>query len=107
MHNSISIRTEVGRVYCVRIIIVRIGMLNFNDQKPWKIFTDPLLIEIVCFLFLKFIVSVNSEAIAIIRSVHLGVWCFGTKAAEVVREVSVINHDWIARVGVLIETFRQ
>ncbi len=57
MGYSIAIRTLTGRIYSIRIVIVRSRMLYFNDQEPGIIRFVPSFIKIIGFLLLYDIIT--------------------------------------------------
>ena len=59
--NRIPIRPQVRRVHRIRIVIVRIRMLNLHHQNPRKLRTDPLLILLVSLLLLNPVVPLQDE----------------------------------------------
>lgn len=45
--NGISIGAEIGGVHGVRIVIIKIGVLDFHYQHAGKIGTDPIQVEFI------------------------------------------------------------
>ena len=103
-HDGVAIRSEVGGIDGIRIVIIGIGVLHFDDDKARKIFPGPLLIEMVGLLLFDLRVPVDSEPFAIVGRVHVGIGRLRPEAAEVRREMTVVNHQGVMGVGVLVES---
>src|SRR4030095_11565397 len=100
----IAIWTEVGRVHRIRVVVVRIRMLNLDDDQARKIGSSPFLIKLVGILLLNLVVTFEMKTLAIFR---LEIWIRRgfAEAVEVGRKVTVENHEGIMSVGMTIKTF--
>ncbi len=47
LNYGVAVGAQIGRIHCVRIVVIRIGVLDLHDQHAREVGTGPLLKEIV------------------------------------------------------------
>ena len=101
--DRVSVWAQIRRVHRIRIVVIRILVLNFNGNKAWKIFRSPLLIQIVGLLLLNVFVSSNSKSTSEDPIVWVCGRRLGSKTPECIREMPVKNHKRILGIAIGIE----
>src|ERR1700722_209546 len=93
--DGVAVGADVGRVHRVRVVVVRIRVLNFYDKHSRKSGRNPSLIEPVGFFLMKAVAEVRLK---------VGVGRSGAKVIEVGGKVIVKDHEWKTRIGVVVKT---
>ena len=104
--DGIAVWAEVLRVHRVAVVVVRVGVLDLDDEEAWKVRPGPQLVEPVRLLLLGAVVAGQVEALAR-HAFQRRVGRLLAKAGERVGKVTVIDDEGITRVGVLIESLGQ
>ena len=104
--DGIAVGAEVSRVDRVGIIVIGIGVLDFNDEEARRVGSRPVFIKIVGFLLDDAVVTVKVKTLAVVGRKVGGGWLF-PEAAEVVRKMPVKNYQRITCFGMLIKAVRQ
>ena len=81
--DGVAVRTEIRRVHCVGIVVVRIGVVDLRDQDAREVWRDPLLVELVRFFLLDAVVAGDVEAVTVV-GLEIRVGGLGAEAIEVV-----------------------
>ena len=104
--DGVAVGAEVGRVHRVGIVIIRIGVLDLDDQIARKPGRDPLLVELVSLFLLNAVVAGRcgsgrcSRASGSDRAARCG------SRRMSVDEMIVEEHQRIVRLGMLVESLR-
>src|SRR6185436_18801390 len=103
--DGVAVRTEVGGVHRIGIVVVGIGVVDVRDDNAGKARGNPLLIELVSLFLLNAVVSGYVEAFAVVR-LQVGIGRFGAKAGEVGVKVIFVDDDRKMNVGMRIKSLR-
>ena len=106
LHDRVAVGPQVGGVHGIRVVVVRIGVLDLDHQHAREGRPGPLAVEVVRGLLLDAVVAVEAEALAVL-TLHGRVRRGLAPVAEVAREVAVIDDERIACVGMSIESLRE
>ena len=101
-----AVRAEVRRVDGVGVVVEGIRVLDLDDQHARKIRAGPELVEPIRLFLLRLVVALPLEALTEVR-LQIRIGRRLTKSAEVLRKMTVIDDERIARVRMSIEAFRQ
>ena len=104
--DRVAIWTKVGGVHRVRIVVVRIRVLNLDDDEAREVWTGPLFVKLVRMLLHNAVVAREFETFAVV-GLQIRIGRRLAKAAEVCGKVSVKNDERITRFGMRVETFGQ
>jgi len=104
--DRVPVRPEVGRVDGVRVIVVRIRVLDLDDDEARHLRTDPLFVECVRILLLCPVVAVEFETIAVV-GLQVRVRRLFAKPTERAWKVTVVDYEREAGVRVRVEPVRQ
>ena len=102
--DRVAVRADIGRVHRIGIVIVRIGVLNFDDEHAREAGADPLLVELVSLLLLDAVVAAEVEAFAVV-GLEIGIGRLSAKIVEAVDKVVVKDDQREARVRMVVESF--
>ena len=64
--DGVAVRTEVRGVHRVGVVVVRVGVLDLDDQNARKVGRGPVLVELVRLLLLDPVVASQVEALAVL-----------------------------------------
>ncbi len=64
--DRIAVRAEIRRVHRIRVVVVRVGVVDLGDQDAREVRARPLLVELVGLLLLDAVVSRQVEALAVV-----------------------------------------
>ena len=106
LHDGVAVRPEVRRVHGVRVVVVRVRVLDLNHEHARKVRSRPFPVEVVRGLLLGAVVAVDLKALAVL-ALQVGVGRRLAPVAEVGREVAVVDDERVPCVGVRVEAFRQ
>ena len=104
--DRVAVGAEVRRVHGVRIVVVRVRVLDLDDQEPREARAGPVLVELVRVLLFGPVVARPVEAVAV-HGLQVRVRGRLAEAVEVVRKVTVVDDERIPRLRVRVPAFRQ
>src|SRR5215813_3851860 len=104
--DRVAVWPQVGRIDRVGIIVVRIRMLDFDNDEAREVGADPVLVEFVGVLLLNFVIAQDFKAIVVI-GLQVRVGRRFSESAECVREMAVKDHQRVTSFGALVETVWQ
>ena len=106
LDDGVAVGAEVRRVHGVRIVVVRVRVLDLDDQEPREARAGPVLVELVGVLLFGPVVARPVEAVAV-HGLQVRVGGRLAEAVEVVRKVPVVDDERIPRLRVRVPAFRQ
>ncbi len=106
LHDGVAVGPEVGGVHGVRVVVVGIGVLNFNHDRAWEIRPGPVLVELIGVLLLHPVVALHIEASREVgRQVRIGRRL--APARDGGGEVPVVDEERVLRVRMRVEALGQ
>ncbi len=102
---SVAVGSEIRRVHRVGIVVIRVGVLDLNHQKPGKARSGPLPIKLVGLFLLNSVVSGYVEPFAVFRF-QIGVGWFRPKVRDIGGKVPMEQRQRVACFDVLVESLR-
>src|SRR5262245_20447689 len=96
--NGVAIRTNVGGVDRIGVVVELRRVLNLDDQKAREIRVGPGLEKAISLFLLDAIVAMNPEALAVIR-LQIRFRRLRAEAGQIGREMAVKDHQGITRLG--------
>lgn len=104
--DRVAIRADVGGVDCITVVVERIGVLDFDDDRAREIRSGPLAMELIGVFLLGAVVAFPVEASGEVRGEIRIRLCFAP-VADVGGEVPVVDEQRIAGVRMRVPAFRQ
>src|SRR6185437_11631771 len=99
-----AVWSEISRVHRVRIVVVRIRVLNLHDEKPREVWSRPILVKLVSLLLNDAVVTGEMEPFAVIR-LQIRIGRQFAKAVEVGGKMAVIDDERILCFRVRVDVF--
>ena len=100
--DRVAVGPEVRRVHGVRVVVVRVGVLDLDQQEAGEAGRRPVLVELVGLLLLGAVVALPVEPLRVHR-LQIGVGRIFPEAVERVRKMSVVDDQRVAGPRVLVE----
>ena len=100
--DRVAVGAEVLRVHRVGVVVVRVGVLDLDDQVARVVGPRPVLVELVRMLFLDAVVALDVEALGV-GGLEVRIRRRLPEAADRVGEVPVVDDERVARVRVGVE----
>src|SRR5215468_12769692 len=104
--DRVAVWPQVGRIDRVGIVVVRIRMLDFDNDEAREVGADPVLIKLIGVLLLNFVIARDFEALIVI-GLQVRIGRRFAESAEGVREMPMKHHQWVTSFGMLVETVWQ
>src|SRR5262245_56652120 len=104
--DRVAVRPQVGRIDRVGIIVVRIRMLDFDNDEAREVGADPVLIKLIGVLLLNVVIARDFKALDVI-GLQVRIGRRFAESAEGVREMPMKHHQWVTSFGMLVETVWQ
>src|ERR1700754_1345298 len=104
--DRVTVWTKVGRIDGVGVVVIRVRVLDLDNDKAREVWPGPILVKLIRLLLNDAVVAVEFEACAVL-GLQVRIGRLFAKVAEVRREMSVIDNKRVARFGMRVETFRQ
>src|SRR5262249_8356997 len=97
--NGIAVWSKVRGINRVGVVVIRVRMLDLDDEKVGKVWPGPIFVELVSLLLNDAVVTREFETLVV---VGLEIWIRGllAKTAQVSGKMAVKNHERILRFGV-------
>ena len=105
VRDRVAVGAEIGRVHRVGIVVVRIGVLDLDDDHAREVRPRPFLVELVGVLLLDAVVAGEVKALAVL-GLQVRVGRRLAKAVEVGGKVAVEDDERITRVRDACRTLR-
>src|ERR1017187_848146 len=102
--DCVSVRSDIGGIHRIRIVVIRVGVLDLDDEHARESGRCPLLIKLVGFLLLDPVIAGKMESFAIV-GLQVRVGWRGAEVAEIGYEMIVKDNQRKMRIGMLIESF--
>src|ERR1035437_8410735 len=94
--DCIAVRTQIRRIHGVRVVVIRICMLQLHDQHAWRAWRNPRLVVLVGLLLLYAVVARKVKALRVIW-LQAGIRWSLAEVGEAGYEVVVENDQGIVR----------
>src|SRR5262245_13788128 len=104
--DSVAVWPQVGRIDRVGIVVVRIRMLNFDNDEALEVGADPVLVKLVGVLLLDFVIARDFKALDVI-GLQVRVRRRFAESPECVREMAVKHHQRVTGFWMLVEAVWQ
>src|SRR5262249_38235264 len=101
--DRVAVRPQVGRIDRVGIVVVRIRMLNFDNDEAREVWADPVLVKLIGILLLDFVIARDFETVVVI-GLQVRIGRRFAESAEGLREMAVKHHQRVTSLGMLVET---
>src|SRR5262245_15451877 len=106
MIDRVAVWTQVSRIDRVGIVVVRIRMLNFDNDEAREVGADPFLVKLIGVLLLDFVIARDFEALDVI-GLQVRIGRRFAESAEGLREVAMKYHQRVTGFGMLVEAVWQ
>src|SRR5262249_31786125 len=104
--DRVAVWPQVGRIDRVGIVVVRIRMLNFDNDESREVGADPVLVKLIGVFLLNFVIARDFEAFDVI-GLQVRIGRRFAESAEGLREMAVKHHQRVTSFGMLVETVWQ
>ena len=103
--DGVAVRTHVGRIHCVGVIIEGVCVLQLDDEDARKTWRNPLLIELISLLLLDTVVACEMEALTVVR-LQVRIRRSGAKTIEAVDKMVVENQQREVGIRMVVKALR-
>src|SRR6266545_765884 len=104
--DRVAVWPQVSRIDRVGIVVVRIRMLNFDNDEAREVGADPVLVKLIGVFLLNFVIARDFKALDVI-GLQVRVGRRFAESAECVREMAVKHHQRVTSFWMLVETVWQ
>ena len=106
MDDGVAVGSEIGGVYGVGVIIIRVGVLDLDQDHARGIGGGPVLIEFIRVFLLGDVVPFPVESCAV-GGFQVRVGRDFAESTEIIREMAVMDDEGVFRFGVLFPAMRK
>src|SRR5215475_11594645 len=106
MIDSVAVWPQVGRIDRVGIVVVRIRMLDFDNDEAREVGADPVLIKLIGVFLLNFVIARDFKALDVI-GLQVRIGGRFAESTKGVREMAVKHHQRVTSFWMLVETVWQ